>query len=304
MKCSFVFLFLVAVGGATFAATDGNIVAVQNRLKGDGLYSGDATGVLDAETAAALTRFQIRHGLVPSGKLDGPTARELNASAPKPSPSAQPLNGTWRRLKSGEMQFIAEEPAATPAPPATSASPSSPPTAPQPQIAPSPPAEGPPVRPLTAQDPLPAAPPPANLAPARPSSSPDGFENPDRLRDYVDAFIQAGLDQFGSEAKFFADRVDYFGRPDVPREELQRDLMRYDKKWPHRRFWIDGDIQIQQQNGGGEIKLVFPLRYELRNGSRSASGKVLKSLTLAKNPGSDLQITAVSEWKAPDQPAQ
>ncbi len=122
--------------------------------------------------------------------------------------------------------------------------------------------------------------------------------NPASLRDYVEAFVQAGLARPpGSELKFFAERVDYFGTPNVPREQIQRDLVRYNQKWPHRTFWIDGDIQIENQSGN-EIKLVFPLRYELRNGSRHASGKVLKSLTLLKTANNEMQIVAVNEWKA------
>lgn len=123
--------------------------------------------------------------------------------------------------------------------------------------------------------------------------------NPDSLRDYVEAFVQAGLARpVGSELRFFAERVDYFGAPNVARQQIQRDLVRYNKKWPHRRFWIDGDVQVERQSGN-EIKLLFPLRYELRNGSRHASGKVLKSLTLVKTADNEMQIVAVNESKAP-----
>ncbi|MBV9009255.1 MAG: peptidoglycan-binding protein [Verrucomicrobia bacterium] len=305
MKRSLLFLFaLLIFGGTVLARADDNILSVQNRLKADGLYFGEPTGVLDASTSAALTRFQMRHRLMPSGKLDGPTARELNASAPKPSPTPQPLSGTWRRMKTGEMQFIEEQPAANPA--ASPSASSSPVHATPPPAAAPPPAEGSPVRALTAEDPIPGPPPPPppNAAPASRGQSDSGFEKPDRVREYVEAFVGAGLDQYGSETKFFADRVDYFGKPAVLRQDIQRDLIRYDKKWPHRRFWIDGDIQIQQENGGNDIKVVFPLRYELKNGGRYASGKVLKSLTLTRGPANDLQITSVDEWKAPEQPAQ
>jgi hypothetical protein len=123
--------------------------------------------------------------------------------------------------------------------------------------------------------------------------------NPDSLRDYVEAFVQAGLARpVGSELKFFAERVDYFGAPNVARQQIERDLVRYHRKWPHRRFWIDGDVQVERQSGN-EIKLLFPLRYELRNGSRHASGKVLKSLTLVKTADNEMQIAAINESKAP-----
>jgi hypothetical protein len=138
------------------------------------------------------------------------------------------------------------------------------------------------------------------MTPVSPSSqpprgSPGNVVPAENLRDFVENFLQAGLAlPLGSEAKFFSERVDYLGTPGVLRQDVQRDLVRYDRKWPHRRFWIDGDIQIEQP-GGNEIKIAFPLRYELRNGSRYATGKVLKSLTLLRTATNELQIIAVSE---------
>src|SRR5204863_9967337 len=126
-----------------------------------------------------------------------------------------------------------------------------------------------------------------------------GGDTPESLREYVEAFVQAGLARPpASELKFFGERVDYFGAPNVSRQQIQRDLVRYSEKWPHRTFWIDGEIQAEQQSGN-EIKLVFPLRYELRNGSRHASAKVLKSLTLLKTAKHEIQIVAVNQWQTP-----
>jgi hypothetical protein len=142
----------------------------------------------------------------------------------------------------------------------------------------------------------PIASPPPNVKQPPPRGSLSGA---DSLRDYVEAFVQAGLARpVGSELKFFAERVDYFGAPNVARQQIERDLVRYNRRWPHRRFWIDGDVQVERQSGN-EIKLLFPLRYELRNGSRHASGKVLKSLTLVKTADNEMQIVAVNESKAP-----
>jgi peptidoglycan hydrolase-like protein with peptidoglycan-binding domain len=276
--------------GVILARTDDNMVTVQNRLKAGGFYFGNPTGLLDSETAAALTRYQIRHGLTVTGKLDAPTAKELNASAPKTQSTPRALTGSWRRLRSGEMQFVEQQqPPPTPWPSAATRVVFSPPAA-------APPAEGPAASPSVAGNPPPkTAPLPANLKQPRGSLSGADTVNPDNLRDYVEAFVQAGLARpQGGEIKFFAESVDYFGRPNVPREQIQRDLVRYNQKWPHRRFWIDGDIQFQEQSGSG-IKLLFPLRYELRNGARHTSGKVLKSLTLLKTANNELQIVAVNE---------
>lgn len=278
--------------GVILAQTDDNIETVQKRLKAEGFYFGNPTGLLDSETSAALTRYQIRHGLTVTGKLDTPTAKELNGSSPKTQPTPEALVGSWRRLPNGEMQFVQQAPAPTPSPSSATRSAVASSLPPPP-----PPAEGPAAPASVAQNPQPrSAPIPPNLK-QQPRGSFSGGDvvSPESLRDYVEAFVQAGLSRpAGSELKFFAERVDYFGAANVPREQIQRDLVRYNEKWPHRTFWIDGDIRIEKPNDN-EIKLVFPLRYELRNGSRHASGKVLKSLTLLKTANNQLQIVAVNE---------
>ncbi len=298
MKQSLLLLAVLTVCGVIFAQTDANVVKVQSWLKAEGFYSPNPSGVLDSETRAALTRYQIRHGLTVTGRLDAATVKELNASAPKPQPTPEALAGSWKRLPSGEMEFVQQPP-----PPAAASSGASSPVAVlSPPSAP-PPAEIPAAAPSTTQTSTgPPAPLPAKAAQPEGPASGSETMNPESLRDYVEAFVQAGVARpQGSEIKFFADTVDYFGRANVSRQEIQRDLVRYNKKWPHRQFWIDGDIQFQQQQSGNQIKIVFPLRYQLRNGSRYASGRVLKDLTLVKTPSNEMQIVAVNERRAPSE---
>jgi hypothetical protein len=119
----------------------------------------------------------------------------------------------------------------------------------------------------------------------------------ERLRDYVAAFVLAGLDpQVGAEAEFFADRVDYFGEHHVTREKIRRDLQRYDKRWPERGFWLAGDLAVRPVKD--KLEVSFPLRYELRSGSRRSSGQVWKTLILERTGADDLQIVSVNERKA------
>ncbi|PYI78555.1 MAG: hypothetical protein DMF05_11780 [Verrucomicrobia bacterium] len=149
--------------------------------------------------------------------------------------------------------------------------------------APSPPAA---TTPLFSESAEPASAPPATASDTV-SSSP-GFST-ERLRDYVGAFVLAGLDpRIGSETEFFADRVQYYDEGE--------DLERYAARWPERRFWLDGDITVDPQNGN-RVRVTFPLRYELRNGAKHSSGKISKTLVL-KPAGDDLQIVAVNERKA------
>jgi hypothetical protein len=117
----------------------------------------------------------------------------------------------------------------------------------------------------------------------------------ERLRDYVGAFVLAGLDpKIGAELEFFADRVDYFGESKLSREKIRRDLLRYDARWPERRFWLAGDLQVRSESNQ-RLHVTFPLRYELRSRSKRASGTVRKTLVLEETSTNDLEIVAVNE---------
>jgi hypothetical protein len=82
----------------------------------------------------------------------------------------------------------------------------------------------------------------------------------------------------------------------IGHEQIRQDLKRYASRWPERRFWLDGNITVEPQNGN-RMRVTFPLRYDLRNGAQHSSGKIDKTLML-EMVGEDLQIVAVSERKA------
>jgi hypothetical protein len=135
---------------------------------------------------------------------------------------------------------------------------------------------------------------PASAPPA--AASADGFST-DRLRDYVAAFVLAGLDKsVGAEAEFFADHVEYYDQGVMDREKIQQDLKRYDERWPERHFWVAGKINVEPQSEN-RVRVTFPLGFKLRNGNKQSSGKVDKTLVL-EPAGDDLQIVAVNERKA------
>ena len=255
-------LCFLAIGlcGNAWAAADEDVRAAQGRLKEGGFYFREANGVFDSETAAAVTRYQIRHGLQISGKLDAPTMKALGLAA---SASLQPPveREGWPLLRKTDQEFLARQKAARPSPSSPNSKAVSPPPAP------------------AAAD--------FRWSPA--------FDH-ERLRDYVGAFILAGLDpQEGAELEFFAERVDYFGERAVPREKIRGDLARYNMRWPERRFWLAGDLQVEPQPND-RLKVTFPLRFELAGNKKKSSGKVRKTLVL-KEAGDDLEIVAVDEKK-------
>jgi hypothetical protein len=116
----------------------------------------------------------------------------------------------------------------------------------------------------------------------------------ERLRDYVAAFVLAGLDKnVGAETEFFADRVEYYDQGSMNHDQIREDLKRYDERWPERHFWVAGKINIEPQTDN-RVRVIFPLGFKLRNGNRQSSGKVDKTLVLER-AGDDLQIVAVGE---------
>ena len=281
-----------------------NVRAVQEKLRNSGLYFGEIDGAYSSEVAAALGRYQIRNGLPITGQLDAETSKALGAKSAvtTSSPNHQGRTSeTWERLRKSDRQFPgrtvwrAASPSANETRITTGLSPQTTPaaTAPGTQPAGSSPQESPPSgASIASDDGKPASPPPATV-----DNSPASDISEEHLRDYVGAFVLAGLDpQVGAEAAFFADRVQYYNEGMKDREKIREDLKRYDSRWPGRKFWLAGDITVEPQTYK-RVRVTFPLRYELRNGSKHSSGKVDKTLLLER-AGNDLQIVAVNERTA------
>ena len=273
--------------GVASSLADEAVGTLQSRLKAGGFYLGEINGIYNSDTAAAITRYQIRNGLQITGKLDSQTSHALGLAADKPAvPRPKFGEDVWRHLRKGDRENIERlmvEDAA-----AANRKSSPPASVPMPAASPKSVAS-------TAKRTV-TRPPPAETPPRTARTLPLSSDS-ERLRDYVGAFVLAGLDpQVGSEVEFFADRVDYFGERQVSREKIRRDLQLYNDRWPERRFWLAGDVEVKQSND--RLRVTFPLRYELRGGSRRSSGTVWKTLVLEKTGDDDLQIVAVNERKA------
>lgn len=258
MKRFFLLFLTIGLGliSSAFAA-DEAVRAVQRRLKEGGFYFGALNGEYDSNTSAAVSRYQIRNGLPITGQLETETTNSLGLAPPEPAAPPPPAGETWRRLRQSDAQFLQRLKRKAPAP-ATEASP--------------------------------------------PASDDAGYDSlvvlsPERLRDYVGAFILAGLEPgVNAELEFFAERVAYYGKGQVAHEKIRRDLERYNRRWPERRFWLEGEVSVEPQ-ADSRLRVTFPLRYELRRGTKQQSGKVLKTL-IVEVVGEDLQIVGVDERKA------
>jgi len=264
MKRVILYLFAVTLCGIASVWADENVRAAQARLKEGGFYFSEPTGNYDNETAAAVSRYQIRNGLQITGKLDAATSKSLGvAPAAAPVQTRANESDSWRRLRKTDERFLSRMNEREKQPGRSRSRPE------------------------------PAAP----AAAGAPDAGYRTFTlSRERLRDYVGAFVLAGLDpQVGAELEFFAGRVDYYGQGVVGRDKIRRDLQSYNQQWPQRRFWLAGEVQVEPQ-ADSRLRVTFPLRYELRNGGKRASGKIRKTLLLEVT-ADDLQIVAVNERK-------
>jgi hypothetical protein len=241
----FLFLLAAILLGAGSLLADDNVRTLQQKLKDGGFYFGPVNGEYTSETAAAVTRYQIRNGLEISGKLDAKTAQSLGVlGAPADAPEHHGDAETWRQLRKADRQFLEKQPGEK----------------------------------------------------GRPQNMQTFVLSRERLRDYVAAFVLAGIDRdVGAELEFFADRVRYFNDGVVSRERIRRDLERYAQRWPRRRFWLAGPVDVQPRSDS-RLRVTFPLRFELESAGKHSSGTVRKTLILEVT-GEDLQIVGVNETR-------
>jgi peptidoglycan hydrolase-like protein with peptidoglycan-binding domain len=305
MTMRFIFL-AVAIGIAVVGSVsaDENVREVQEKLRDGGFYSGTIDGAYSSGLSAALTRYQIRNGLPITGQLDVDTSKELSAKAAITNNTGGPEQSseTWRRLRKGERRTSTSvrrsESATDPRETSSARTEETTQTITETSVR-SAPADTASTRSETGQPPAAAqtSSQTTGTEPAPPVKTRTGDVSTERLRDYVAAFVLAGLDRnVGAEAEFFADRVEYYDQGIMDREKIREDLKRYDERWPERHFWIAGTINIEPQNDN-RARLTFPLGFKLRNGNRTVTGKVDKTLVL-EPAGDDLQIVAVNERKA------
>jgi peptidoglycan hydrolase-like protein with peptidoglycan-binding domain len=108
-----VLLFLAAW---SMAWADPAIESAQQKLKDGGFYYGEISGKKDADTTAAIRRYQIRNGLQITGELNTETQRALGLTS-KPAATAAPATRPAQTPGPTPPGFLEETPAPT-APPA------------------------------------------------------------------------------------------------------------------------------------------------------------------------------------------
>jgi len=106
---------LVLLAGLSVAWADPAIESAQQKLKDEGFYYGEINGKKDADTTAAIRRYQIRNGLQITGELNVETQRALGLTS---KPASTPVTRPAQTPGPTPPGFLEETPAPkmTPAP--------------------------------------------------------------------------------------------------------------------------------------------------------------------------------------------
>ncbi len=90
MRATAILLAAFCAFGVSAVRADATISSVQQTLKDQGFYYGEITGARNAETTAAIRRYQIRNGLQITGELNAETQKSLGLKSAPPSVQATP----------------------------------------------------------------------------------------------------------------------------------------------------------------------------------------------------------------------
>jgi peptidoglycan hydrolase-like protein with peptidoglycan-binding domain len=86
--------FVVALCTVSLVRADQAIRSLQQTLKDRGFYYGTVTGDKNAETTAAIRRYQIRNGLKVTGEINEETLRSVNPNTAASASQAASKTGT------------------------------------------------------------------------------------------------------------------------------------------------------------------------------------------------------------------
>ena len=228
---------------------DDQIAAVQEKLKSRGFYYGEVDGKNNNETAAAITRFQVRSGFQITGELNEETLQSLGLELSQPvrqntENDPAPRIEAWRALLEQDRQFLKQ-------------------TSPQPT--------------------------------ERTTDQIFDASRMSQIRDFVAGFVVAGIgSDVEPELQFYADTADYYDSGLVGKDFIRNDILRYNQKWPVRRYWLEGDVRMLNEMDADPIEVSFQIKYVVRNEQKESRGTAIKTLKLQKKLDG-LEITSVRE---------
>jgi hypothetical protein len=255
--CCCLLLFLTG----TSLLADEQIRQVQEELRRRNLYYGDIDGRATAEIAAALKRYQTRKGFEPSGQLDEVTANSLSIQAGDGAASNRPVLPDVPVLKSDTAREISESQRVALLRAAEQ----------NVDASPSPPAEEPP--------------PAQNLT-------------PDRVTRFTEQYLRDGEgNDIAAQTSYFSYPLEYFDHGVVGADFVRKDVANYVKRWPQRKYTLDGPVTFFAAAANeGDTLVEFDIVFSVANKEHSATGRTRNFWTV-RPQGDDLKIVSIREQR-------
>ena len=244
------------------ARADETVRQVQEELRKRNLYFGNIDGKNSAVLTDALKRYQTRKGFKITGQVDGDTATSLHIQAAAVATS-EPLPDV-PVLKSDTASALPESQRLAMQREAEE----------KPDLAPSPPAPG--ESPAPAQD-----------------------LTPDRVNKFVQDYLHDAESQdVAAQIKYYAFPVRYFSDGVVSEDFVKRDTTNYVKRWPERKYTLEGPPNFFASAKEGETEIEFTIGFQLRNAARTTKNKATgrtRNWWTVRMDGEEMKIVAIRE---------
>ncbi len=131
--------------------------------------------------------------------------------------------------------------------------------------------------------------------PTQPEEQISEADSLERIRDFIAGFVVVGIDEnVEAELQFYAPQADYYDSGVVTKDFIRRDILRYNQKWPIRRYWLVGDIRVLDDPQADPVEVQYQIKYVVKNQQQERTGTAIKTVRLRKAPN-DLEITSVRE---------
>ncbi|HYD61092.1 MAG TPA: hypothetical protein VEC35_12085 [Noviherbaspirillum sp.] len=119
--------------------------------------------------------------------------------------------------------------------------------------------------------------PPVAQAESEEEDSPSGGmpvppETERKVRDFLDRFVEVGKTP-EELAALFTSRVEYYEHGYVNRDDIVRDVERYVKQWPQRRYEVTSVDIITADPESDRIFVGYTVDFEVAQGGRTERGK-------------------------------
>ena len=85
-----------------------------------------------------------------------------------------------------------------------------------------------------------------------------------------------------SRTSFYSEEADYYDSGLVTKDFIRKDILRYDRKWPVRRYWLNGDIRCRNGLEADTIEVQYQSSLLVKKPRKESGGSAIKTLKLRK----------------------